>query len=379
MCQILGIVNIQGGGLQHSETVAEVAKIMLKEASKGNEHGSGLCMSFHEEQKIYTLKSGNSGAALAQVLELDTSKDPKHILMHTRFATCGSHSAENAHPHISKSGALIHNGWCPQLFDSIKNGWHHNATALQEELNNQNGKPEMISECDSEALSLIFNEDPEKFAEQLIGDEVFAIANLNSDGDRVTLFTQLNTVCMMYSNSLQATVFATRSHVLEAVQEYLGEVWPIVEVDRDMCYYFDGNTMTGGQFDFEAAVDANFARAVYPRKSKTIIPGDSDKWIRKEFSDHSIVYELTGGEITEVSIDSAKNLDEDFYNEMREAMAATDRQAARENGTDVYDALYDERELGDDGYLDKEFSKAQDVINESIKQATQRALLLDKK
>ncbi len=383
-----GIVNIKAEDDRTSELIEQVSKILLTKMADGNPHGSGVVLSYQDHEGFFTLKSPNRGEALAQILELDKTKPFKHILLHTRYATQGEISERNSHPHLGPSGALVHNGWCPELFEAITDGWHHNQKDLQERLGefNENGK--FNSECDSEALALIFNEDPEKFADNLVGDEVFALAHLDNSGEKVTLFTQYNTVHMMYSHALDAVVFCTRKEPLEAVQEFLGEVWPIAELDSDKVYYFDGYDMTGGDFDFTTAAMKNeehyqsryskyFGKGKSTGASVHYLGGDlfdqtdddrddldtyfkakdkdedksNNEWKRTVLEDGSVVWEHYTGEVVHCNSENEESLMR-YYAELPEE-------------SEVESVKVDSDDSSKE-FLDKDFEKVQEAIRQEI-------------
>lgn len=337
MCMIGSITNIQRDDPEGLELIESVTKLMLEKMSEsGNTHGAGIALSYHNNEGILTLKSGNTGAAMSQVLELDKSMAFKHILLHTRFSTGGAANEVNAHPHAGPSGVLIHNGWNPELYNAIKYNWHLNSEVLRKRLADFNESGDFVSDCDSEALALIFNPDPNEFAKDLIGEEIFAIMHLDNAGKNVTVFTQYNTVHMMYSHALEATVMCTRKEVLESVQEYLGEVWPIVQVDHDYVMYFDGQDLTGGPFDFTDAAMKNLEKyyeafgkkeekkeidvKVYDADCKLIDERDDldtyfksslekeNEWQKTTLDDGSTVWEHSSGEIIHCDAETVEEL-----------------------------------------------------------------------
>ncbi len=388
MCQIGGIINIQMEDKQSSELIEQVAKIMLTKMADGNPHGSGVVVSYQDHEGFFTLKSPNKGDAIAQVLQLDQTKPFKHILLHTRYATQGAITEVNSHPHLGPTGAIVHNGWCPELYNSIEDNWHHNAAELRERLADFNETGKFVSECDTEALALIFNEDPAEFSKNLVGDEVFAIAHLDNSGNRVSLFTQYNTVNMAYSHALGAVIFATRRDVVETVLDFLGEAWPVTELPSDSVYYFDGSDMTGGSFDFTEAAMENmenyYSRYRSVNKSNTTKVYDSEghiidderddldtyfkardaadnkEWTRTVMEDGSTVWEHTSGEIVNCSAENTRMIDECLKqdkNDPEESLAQYMANLPEETG----DGSEPDRE-----FLDKDFSKVQETIRQQI-------------
>ncbi len=375
MCMLAGLVNIKREDKEGSDLIEQVSKILLARMAESNPHGAGVALSYQDHPGFFTLKSPNSGAALSQILELDKTKPFKHILLHTRYATQGAVSESNSHPHIGPTGALIHNGWCPELYASVKEGWHHNALELQEKLSEFNEDGKFSSDCDSEALSLIFNDNPETFAKNLVGDEVFALAHLDNSGDKVTLFTQYNTVNMMYSHALEAVVFCTSKEPLLAVQDFLGEAWPISEIPQDRAYYFNGDEMTGVKFDFTEAsmdnMDRFYAKYYSKNKSNKVfdhskeIPEDRDDldtyfkskddtyaenpWQRMVLEDGSVVWEHYSGEIIHCDAETIDEL-ESVLQEMPE-----------ESEFQRLDSDEDNKD-----FLDRDFEKVQRAIREQI-------------
>lgn len=377
MCQIFGILNVQNEDNRSSELVEQVTKLMLTKASEGNPHGSGLVVSYQQHEGFLTLKSPNRGDAIAQALQLDKTKPFKHVLGHTRYATQGAISEINSHPHLGPTGALVHNGWCPELYNSIAEGWHHNAGELQDKLANFNESGKFVSECDTEALALIFNPDPTEFSKNLVGDEVFAIAHMDNSGSNVTLFTQYNTVNMAYSHALGAVIFATRRDVVESALNFLGEAWPVAELASDQVYYFDGIDMTGGTFDFTEAAMENMEAYYSPKKTSKSVKvydlrgefveddrddldtyfkakhevEDNKDWNRTILPDGSTVWEHTSGEIIECNAEDSKEIETFMSKESFEEYMAR---------------LPEETGDGSGDFLDKDFESIQKTIERQI-------------
>jgi len=350
---MLGLIaNIQNDDDHTRDLIEKVTKVMLTKMSEGNPHGSGVALSYREHEGFFTLKSPNTGSELAEILELDKTKPFRHVMMHTRYATQGKISEENSHPHFGKNGAVIHNGWCNDLFNSIKYNWHHKSEELKERLLELNEKEDFVSECDTEALALIFSENPSEFAEYLTGGEVFALMNLSNDGERVTLYTQYNTVYCAYSHALGAVIMATGKNVVQAALDFLGEDWPISQIDHDKAYWFDGDNMIGNDFDFTAAsmdsldkyyakynekdkkeesvtvIDYNGAPIlddndedldVYFKKSleKEDAHTKKDEWTRTLLDDGSVIWEHISGEKIYCDSATVEALGE-HYNNMTE-------------------------------------------------------------
>ncbi len=376
MCQLGGIVNIQNQDEKSSELIEQITRLMLAKMGEANPHGCGLVLSYQDHQGFLTLKSPNTGGAVAQTLELDKTRPFKHILLHTRFATQGAISETNSHPHFGATGAIVHNGWCPELYASIADNWHHNALELREKLTEMNGKPQFSSDCDSEALALIFNEDPSEFAKNLVGDEVFCIAHMDNSGNKVTLFTQYNTVNMAYSHALGAVIFATRRDVVEEALDFLGESWPIAEVISDQVYYFDGTDMTGGRFDFSEAAMENMEKhySYYSPKSNKakayeftdverddldtyFKPKDTkEEWSCTKLADGSSVWEHISGEVIHCSAENNKAIEEAFAGkpEVKESLEEFYANMPEETGDDSRE------------FLDKDFKKVQETIQQQI-------------
>lgn len=351
---MLGLIaNIQNDDDYTRDLIEKVTKVMLTKMSEGNPHGSGVALSYREHEGFFTLKSPNTGAELAEILELDKTKPFRHVMMHTRYATQGKISEENSHPHFGKNGALIHNGWGPDLYNSIKYGWHHKSDELKEKLLELNEKEDFVSECDTEALALIFSENPSEFAEYLTGGEVFALMNLSNNGERVTLYTQYNTVYCAYSHALGAVIMATGKSVVQSALDFLGEDWPISQIDHDKAYWFDGDNMVGDDFDFTAASMDNLNKYyskydnknnkendkmdvldyngnlvddddiedldVYFKKSleKEDAAAKRDEWTRTVLDDGSVVWEHISGEKIHCDGATMESLSE-HYNNMNE-------------------------------------------------------------
>lgn len=98
---------------------------------------SGICL-LNTEQNLQLRKSSGKLAELESLLE--TNSVTGHLgIAHTRWATHGAPSDENAHPHVSGNIALVHNG-------IIEN--HHQ---LRTEL--QSAGYQFISETDSEVVA----------------------------------------------------------------------------------------------------------------------------------------------------------------------------------------------------------------------------------
>jgi len=249
MCQIGGILNIKNNEKANQELIADTARFMLTQMATGNVDGSGIGVSYKNGTEYLTFKTKDSGAKLGKNLTIDTDNPMRHIILHTRFATQGAKNALNAHPHRGPHGIMVHNGWCPTLFLDIVSGLHHKQKSVDRKLEYLN-LAALKSECDSEALAMVFNEDPEKFDSYLTGDEVFALLHMANDGKKVVLMTQYNTVNMAYSHKLGAVLIATKEFVLENTLKWLGEGWPVAEVERDSVFTFDGEGMTYASYVF---------------------------------------------------------------------------------------------------------------------------------
>ncbi len=215
---------------------------MLTQMAQGNVDGSGIGISYKSEEQYRMLKSKDSGYKFASNLAIDTDDPMRHIILHTRYATQGAKNQMNAHPHCGPHGIMVHNGWCPTLFLDMVSGLHHKQISIDKKLEYLNLSA-LKSECDSEALAMVFNEDPKIFDSYLTGDEIFALLHMSNDGKKVVLMTQYNTVHMAYSHKLDAVLIATKEFVLENTLKWLGEGWPISEVERDSVFEFDGENM----------------------------------------------------------------------------------------------------------------------------------------
>lgn len=239
MCQIGGIMNIRDNSPEKQALIEKAMRFMLGRMAVGNRDGAGFALSYKDEETIYTLKTGKPGDKFAKEFTLDIERPLRHITLHTRFATQGAKNEKNAHPHMGPYGAMSHNGWCPSLFVDVLSGQHHKQASVDSH-HEMMGQESLQTECDSEALALVFNPDPKSFDQMLVGDEVFALLNLSNDGKVVTLMTQQNTVHMAYSHKLGAVICATRDFVIEDTLKMLGEGWPSALVENETIYTFDG-------------------------------------------------------------------------------------------------------------------------------------------
>ncbi len=155
---------------------------------------------------------------------------------------------------------------------------------------------------------------------------------------------------------------------MQSALEYLGEQWPIARVDNDKVYYFDGRDMTGGDFDFDAAVERNVDRGRQPYKQRFLtseksVSVENATWIKKEFVDGSVVWELPGGELVEkevVNLADKNEADDAAWRQVLAMINEKDENNGHDNG-----------ELGGN-YLQEDFEAAQKVIHNNIK-ATAKA------
>lgn len=230
MCMVGTIANIQDNSFENKFRLEVAIRTMLKGMSEMNKDGTGVAFAT-TEGNVFMSKSKNEGKVFAETFTLDGDLEYKHFIMHTRMATHGAVTDENAHPHESKFGYLVHNGWCPSLYTKHK--------------------AEMKTGCDSEALALVYNPDPAEFEKGLIGSEHFAIIHLDSDGSKVHVMNKNKMLYKAHSKTLSADIFLTSSYVIKEVGKAIGEELDYRMVKDGEVFTLDGSYIAESTYKFK--------------------------------------------------------------------------------------------------------------------------------
>lgn len=230
MCQIATIGNIKNNSQENKHRLEKVIKLMLVGMSETNKDGSGMAFS-NTSGQVFMTKSKKTGAQFAAEFSLDEDLDYKHIIMHTRTATHGAVSDQNAHPHESHFGYLVQNGWNSELYEKYKS--------------------EMKTGCDTEALAHVYNPDINLFNEKLLGSEHFAIAHLDSDGNTVRVVNKNKMLYTCFSEKLSANIFCTSSSVIKDVGKLIGEELDYRMVHDGEHYILNGESVEKASFKFK--------------------------------------------------------------------------------------------------------------------------------
>jgi len=227
---VASINNIKDNSLENKLRLEKVVKTMLSGMALGNRDGTGIAFST-EDNKVFMTKTVKNGHEVAENFEVDTDLDYKHFILHTRTATMGPPSNENSHPHETKYGYLIQNGWQPELYRKLKD--------------------QMKTGCDTEALAYVFDPNPEEFEKNLIGNEHFAIIHLSNDGKLVHVMNKNKFLYRAYSKVLSAELFLTSSGVLQDIGTLINENLIVKAVDDGEIHVMDGNFLESTKFNFK--------------------------------------------------------------------------------------------------------------------------------
>lgn len=227
---VASINNIKDNSLENKLRLEMVIKTMLSGMAMGNRDGTGIAFST-EDNKVFMTKTVKNGHEVAQIFEVDTDLDYKHFILHTRTATMGPPSNENSHPHETKYGYLIQNGWQPELYRKLKE--------------------HMKTGCDTEALAHVFDPNPEIFEKNLLGNEHFAIIHLSNDGSLVHVMNKNKFLYRAYSKVLSAELFLTSSGVLQDIGTLINENLIIKTVNDGEIHIMDGNILESTKFNFK--------------------------------------------------------------------------------------------------------------------------------
>ncbi len=229
MCMVACIANIKDNTLLNKLRLEEVLKAMLVGMSESNKDGTGMAFAA-TDGRVFMNKTAKAGKLVADEFSLDVDIDYKHFILHTRMATHGATNDINAHPHETKHGFMVHNGWCPGLF--------------------QKHKEVMKTGCDTEALAYVYSHDPSEFDKNLLGTEHFAIIHLDSDGSNVRVMNKNKMLYRVHSKLLSADIFLTSSTVIKDVGKLIGEDLDYQMVNDGEIFLLDGETIQGSKFKF---------------------------------------------------------------------------------------------------------------------------------
>ncbi len=229
MCMNGFVGNIQDNSLENKIRLEAVIKLMLCGMSESNRDGTGVIFST-QSNKILLHKTAKPGAEVASKFEIDPSLDYKHFVLHTRMATHGAATDENAHPHETSFGYLIHNGWCPSLY--------------------QKHKDMMKTGCDTEALAFIYNNNLQVFNNSLNGYEHFALIHLDHNGKDIMIMNKNKSLYHARSTVLSADIVLTSSSVLANVGKLLGETLDITSIPDNYAMALDGSNLIKSEFKF---------------------------------------------------------------------------------------------------------------------------------
>ncbi len=223
------IANIKDNSYENKIRLEQVIKVMLVGMSEANRDGTGLAFAALDG-RVFMTKTAKPGKLVSDEFVLDADIDYKHFIMHSRMATHGEPNDMNAHPHETKFGYLVHNGWCPSLFEK------HKAS--------------MKTGCDSEALAQIYHPDPAEFEKGLLGSEHFAIIHLEADGSKVVVMNKNKMLYKVHSKILSADIFLTSCAVIKDVGILLNEALDYNMVHDGDIFTLDGENISASKFKF---------------------------------------------------------------------------------------------------------------------------------
>ncbi len=243
MCMVAAICNVKDNSIENKDRLESVIKLMLKGMSESNKDGTGIVLSTQENQVLMT-KTAKVGSEVAETFVLDIALDYRHFVFHTRLATMGPRSDLNAHPHETKFGHLVHNGWCPSLYNAHKE--------------------QMKTGCDSEALAYVFNPNLDLFSAALNGYEHFAVIHLDNEGKKVLAINKNKCLYQAYSKVLSAELVLTSQSVLSDIGKLLNESLDIKPIHDNHIMSFDGKNTNRSEFKF---VDKGYEHMLYEWES----------------------------------------------------------------------------------------------------------------
>ncbi len=229
MCMVLAIANIRDNSFENKVRIEQALKIALAGMAEVNKDGTGMAFSA-VDGRVFMTKSAKEGHVVAEEFMIDLDIDYKHFIAHTRMATHGATNDMNAHPHETKFGYIVHNGWCPSLY--------------------QAHKKEMKTGCDSEALAHVYDNDPAVFDKNLLGSEHFALIHLDSNGKNVTIMNKNKMLYKCHSKTLSADIFLTSSSVIKDIGKSIGEELDFKMVHDGEVYVLDGEKIHDSKFKF---------------------------------------------------------------------------------------------------------------------------------
>ncbi len=182
-------------------------------------------ISLLNDKKIYTVKSVGNVSRLEDKLKNDNTNAFSGI-GHTRWATHGVPSTENAHPHLSFDGK----------FSVVHNGIIENYVALRQELKNHNIN--FLSETDTEVV-------PNLIAESYKTDKDFFLAVYNAVQKLKGSFS-LGIICSDYPDTVIAVKKSSPLIIgLGEKENYIAsDITAIVPYTKDVIYLDDGEIAT---------------------------------------------------------------------------------------------------------------------------------------
>ncbi len=223
------LANIKDNSYENKIRLEQTLKVMLNGMSESNRDGTGIAFAA-TDGRVFMSKTALQGKIVADSFSLDIDIDYKHFILHTRMATHGATNDMNAHPHETKFGYLVHNGWCPSLY--------------------QKHKEVMKTGCDSEALAHVYDPDPVEFEKGLLGSEHFAIIHLDADGSKVHVMNKNKMLYKAHSKVLSADIFLTSNSVISDIAKLLNEKLDTTMIHDGDTYMLDGENIIANKFKF---------------------------------------------------------------------------------------------------------------------------------
>ncbi len=162
--------------------------------------------------------------------------ETKTAIMHTRWATCGRVTKENAHPHIDCSGnlSIVHNG----IFENYE--------SIKEKLIKEGHN--FVSETDTEVIAHYFEksqnmlEDIKKFFKEAEGE--FAILLMKKGENKIYAFKRGSPLCMGVADSGMILSSDAYSFAKETNNVIFFNENEIAIIESDKYQFFDKNLNT---------------------------------------------------------------------------------------------------------------------------------------